>query len=280
MTPDELQRERIRQRLLMEAIRSGGPEALQGWARAPARADLARGVAVYVANAGMHAELALAARYPTVQALIGEEGFAQLARALWRAEPPTRGDLGQWGAGLAAFMAGDPQLADEPFLPDVARLDNAVSRAGGAPDRSPDLSTLMRLGDTDPGRLVLRGAPGAAVIASPQPVVSIWQAHHDPVLRLRPDRFDPVRQAWAESRGETAWVWRREWAVHVAAIDAVTAAFNQLALVEAWPLGPALDRMAASAATADFSFETWLARAAAEQWLLGADVLALEGPPC
>lgn len=265
---DDLNREHVRQRLLMQALRSGRPGVLAGWVRAPARANLARGLAVYGANAAVNAERALAARYPTVQALIGEESFEPMARAFWQQQPPERGDLAQWGDGLPAFLAEAPQLASEPYLADVARLDAAVARAEGAADVEPDLSTLMRLGDTDADRLVLRPAPGLALVASAHPVVAIWRAHHDPLQRAQPDPFAEAREALAARRAETALVWRQGWVVRVAAVEAPTAEFVQRALRMAQPLAGALE-------LPGFDFEDWLAPAVAEGLLARVDVTTM-----
>lgn len=264
-TRDELNREQIRQRLLMQALRSGQPGVLAGWTRAPARADLARGLAVYTANAGVNAERALAARYPTVLAMLGDETFAPMARAVWRQSPPARGDLAQWGDTLPAFLADAEQLAELPYLADVARLDDAVTRAEGAADVEPDLTTLLRLGDTEADRLVLRPAPGLALVASAHPVVTIWRAHHDAQQAALADPFAAAREALAEQRAETALVWRKGWAVRVAEVDAPTAAFLRLAFGQAQPLAAALD-------VPGFDFEHWLAPAVADGLLVRIDV--------
>ncbi|MEX8495446.1 putative DNA-binding domain-containing protein [Sphaerotilus sp.] len=264
-TAEAIQREQIRQRLLMQALRTGQPGALTGWTRAPARADLVRGLAVYTANAAVHAEQALGARYPTVRAMLGDETFVPMARAVWRQGPPSRGDLAQWGEALPAFLAGAEQLAELPYLADVARLDDAVMQAAGSADAAPDLSTLMRLGDTEPDRLVLRPAPGLALVDSVYPVATVWRAHHDPRQTAQPDPFADARAALAEQRAETALVWREGWGVRVAVVDAPTADFLRRALTQAQPLAEALD-------VPGFDFARWLAPAVADGLLVRIDV--------
>lgn len=266
MSPDDARRrEQIRQRMLMQALRTGQPGALTGWTRAPARADLARGLTVYAANAAVNAERALAARYPTVQAMLGDETFAPMARAFWRHSPPARGDLAQWGDDLPAFLADAAQLAELPYLADVARLDDAVARGEGAADVAPDLSTLMRLGDTDPERLVLRPAPGLGLVESAHPVVTVWRAHHDPQQTALADPFAEARLALAGQRAETALVWRQGWVVRVAAVEAPTAEFLRCALLQAHPLAEALD-------VPGFEFAQWLAPAVADGLLVRLDL--------
>lgn len=139
----------------------------------------ARGLKVYQANGHALAQSALQAAYPVVAQLIGDEGFADLVRALWHAYPPQRGDVAQWGADLAGFLENSAQLQDEPYLPDVARVEWALHLCAGAPDAEPDLTTLALLTTQAPEQLQLRLAPGCAVLRSTWPVASIVGAHLD-----------------------------------------------------------------------------------------------------
>lgn len=221
----------------------------------------ARGLAAYRANAAAAAERALAAACPTVQQLLGEETFAAVARRLWQAAPPTRGDLAQWGDALPAWLEQDTALADEPFLADVARVDLAVHRAEMAPDAVLDPARLARLSDIDAARLQLRLAPGAALLISDHPVATIWQAHRS----VAPDRFAPVRAAVAAGRGEPAFVWRQGWRGQVAALTPDQAIFT-VALLAGASLADALDAAPA------LYFETWLLQALDLQWLSDVEI--------
>jgi hypothetical protein len=95
---------------------------------------LRRGLQAYRANAGALAERALAAAYPDRAQLLGDESFAGMARAYWHHHAPVLGDVARWGAELPAFIAAAEQLAEEPYLADVARLDWAVHMAQSAAD--------------------------------------------------------------------------------------------------------------------------------------------------
>lgn len=139
----------------------------------------ARGLKVYQANGHALAQSALLAAYPVVAQLLGDESFADLARALWHAQPPARGDVAQWGGGLAVFLETSAQLQDEPYLPDVARVEWALHRCAGAADAEADLSTLALLTTHEPDQLYLRLSPGSAVVQSAWPVASIVGAHLD-----------------------------------------------------------------------------------------------------
>ncbi len=239
-------REAQRQQALLRALWRDAPaQALAGWMHEPARIDA--GLSAYRANAGAHAERALAAAYPTLQRLIGEESFAALARAHWQADPPLRGDLGSWGAGLPAFIADDAQLATEPYLADMARLDWAVHQAGQAADAQ-DAQGLSLLAEADPQRLHLRLQPGCALLVSAYPIATIWLAHHG----SGDDAFAAARTALAARQAETALVQRQGWRAAVRALPPAEARFTR-ALLRALPLADAL-----RAGSGDFDFQAWL----------------------
>jgi hypothetical protein len=259
--PTAIDREALRQQMLLRALwrDRGAPLALRGWLRESGDEALDRSLAVYRSNAGAGAERALATAFPTIAALLGEPSFEALARDFWQHRPPARGDLGEWGEALPAFIADKESLATEPYLADSARLDWAVhraSRAADAPDAPPDLA---RLADADPAALRLVLVPGCALVDSRWPIASIWLAHQ----RHDEGRFDAVRAAFAEHRGERAFVARDGFAVKVHALDASEAAFARALLAQApVSLAAALD-----AAGPSFDFAHWLARALRDGWL-------------
>lgn len=240
------EREALRQQMLLRALwRDARPGVVGGWMRDGAR--FARGLEAYRSNAGALAERALAAAFPTVQQIVGEESFAALARAFWRAAPPDKGDMARWGGTLPAFIEGDAQLATEPYLADIARVDWAVHACEHAADPQAPAG-LERLNDCDPARTRLRLQPGCALVVSAHPVVAIWQAHRS----AAEDRFAPVRAAFADGRAENALVVRRGWLGAVQALDDAGARFTA-ALLRGEPLAAAL-----GAAGASFAFEPWL----------------------
>jgi hypothetical protein len=246
MTPD-LQREALRQQMLLRALLGDArPAVVEGWLR-DTPALKRRGLQAYRANAGALAERALAAAYPTVAPLLGDEAFAALARAHWQADPPLHGDVATWGAGLPAFIAAADQLAPEPYLADVARLDWAVHQADRAADDLAPAVGLPLLASHDPIALRLQLRAGHAVLLSPHPVHAIWAAHRSDA----PDRFDPVRQAFAEARADAVRVRLDGLRVTVDPIPPDHARFEQALLA-----GDDL-ALAVAAAGDGFDFEPW-----------------------
>lgn len=256
------------QRLVQALWRRGSDAALAPWLRDD-DARRARGLSAYRANASAMAARALAAAYPTVAALVGEEAMQAIAAAHWLRCPPERGDLALFGESLADALAADPRLADLPYLADVARLDWAAHRCESAADAGPATIGLDHLADTDPALLALDLQPATAVIASRWPIVTIRKAHE--AASTQPDRFADAREALARGDAQAAIVWRRGWRVHVECLRESDRRFTA-ALLEARTLAAALD-----AAGADFDFESWLVRALREGWLACVRKLSYPG---
>lgn len=146
------------QRALLQALfgAASDAEALKTLTADHAMPTSARGLKSYQSNAHMLSERVLVAAYPVVTAILSPESMGQLARALWHRHPPVRGDLARWGADLPGFIAASPQLAELPWLADVARIEWALHAAataanvadGVAEDGSPasaDLTSLALL---------------------------------------------------------------------------------------------------------------------------------------
>jgi hypothetical protein len=157
--------------------------------------------AVYRNNVALSLTRALEASFPTVRKLVGEEFFAALAGDFLRAHPPSSRMLMLYGEEMPGFLARFQPVAHLGYLPDVARLDQAMRESYHAADSRPlSEAEFQRLVGSDIARLRLRLAPPLRLVRSPWPVVSIWEANHEggasprPVaedaLVLRPE-FDP-----------------------------------------------------------------------------------------
>jgi hypothetical protein len=119
---------------------------------------------------------ALAATFPTVQALVGTDFFRGLARAFVGHTLPLQPVLTEYGADFPAFIAGCEAARDLPYLADVARLDWALNVAFHAPPngrlQATDLSAVPA--ERLPS-LSLALAPGAVVVGSRYPLDRIWE---------------------------------------------------------------------------------------------------------
>jgi hypothetical protein len=157
---------------------------------------------------------ALAARFPVTQALVGEEFFRAMARIHARQAPPRSPVMLHYGSAFPDFVAAFPPAAAVPYLADVARLEDARSRAYHAADVVPlgaaefAAVTAEHLGDAR-----VRMHPAAAILRSGHPVVSIWSAHQEQ---------HPSAVAWEP---EDALVTRPRLEVEVRRLRPGTAAF-------------------------------------------------------
>ena len=238
------------QRALLRAVwASDSPSALNYIANfaEDTLASTQRGLNCYRANGFALAQRALPAAFPVLAQLVGEDGFAALAADFWQQQPPQHGDIAQWGAALPAFVQASEQLADVPYLADVAEVEWALHGAATAADTVPDLASLQLLAGTDPATLALVLCEPVVCIASEWPVVSIVNAHRigqppleDISLRLRANTHSGARV------GECALVWRqglRPMLREAAAgeVDFITALQRGAGLVAALQASPLLD---------------------------------------
>ncbi len=216
-----------------------------------------RGLQAYRANGHALAERALAAAYPVLAELMGQENFSALARHFWTEHPPLRGDMACWGGELAEFVDAAPQLADEPYLADVARLEWLTHLAASAADVETDLPSFALLASSDPAPVTLVLGAGVALLASAYPVASIVNAHllGQPTLQQAGERL-------REGCAEHALVWRQGLRP---CMRSSTAVEHQLlsGLITGEPLVDALQAvsMAGGSKAPAFDFNTWLGEA-------------------
>jgi hypothetical protein len=123
-------------------------------------------------------EKTLAAAFPVLQALVGEEFFAALARAYGEAYPSKSGDLNQFGAQFSRFLAEFPHVAQYPYFPDVAALEWHLHRAYYAPDGMSLLPhQLAAYSALELEKACLCLHPACALMVSDWALLPLWQAH-------------------------------------------------------------------------------------------------------
>lgn len=124
---------------------------------------------------------ALAANYPAIVRLVGEEWFRSAALIHGSAEPPESVCLIEYGRGFADFLSTFGPAAELPYLSEVARLDRFWTECHIAADEAPlEAAMLATLGEVDLLQSSLR--PRASVRwhwSASQPAYSIWQANRE-----------------------------------------------------------------------------------------------------
>jgi hypothetical protein len=207
----------------------------------------------------VHANLrgALASVYPVVLRLVGEAFFAEAARLHARAMPSTSGDLNDYGARFAEFLAAYPHASGLAYLPDVARLEWALHESHGAAEAPMcDFTALASVPPESRGRIRLRLHPAVRLLESSHPILAIWEANQ-PERDGTPQRVagpDRVRVRRDEGATLPELVGELEWTLLAAIARGATLdeAATDLGDAAADFLGPALLRLATSGVVCSF----------------------------
>ena len=103
---------------------------------------------------------ALAANYPVVRNLCGDESFFGLAAGYVGHRPPAEPRLNTYGEGFEADLRSHAALQNSPYVADVAAVERLVTEALFAPDAIPlEMGRVEHVLRTRPG---LEAAPGDA----------------------------------------------------------------------------------------------------------------------
>lgn len=122
---------------------------------------------------------ALAANFPTVQRLVGDDWFTGAAAEFARQHPPHDPVLAHYGAEFPSFLAQFPPAMMLPYLSAVAQLDriwmDAYFAADDTPSRADDLQGLDEAGLFN---CKLSFHPTARYGRFAHSAVTIWLANH------------------------------------------------------------------------------------------------------
>jgi Putative DNA-binding domain len=120
---------------------------------------------------------ALRLSFPATFRLVAADCFEGAARLFMEEQPPRCANLDDYGADFPNFLARFPPAALLAYLPDVARLEWAVSRALHAPDAEPlDFAELAALAEDEQARVRFVPHPSATLVCADHPADAIWRA--------------------------------------------------------------------------------------------------------
>jgi hypothetical protein len=164
------------QQQFARALQDGSAAA--DWSSLPfTEFDAEARLAVHISTRVATLTRALALTFPAVRLLVGAEFFEGAAQIFIAQMPPESACLNDYGADFALFLQSFAPAAHLGYLPDVARVEWAVSRALHARD-APALE-LSRLAGLDaPSLSALRFVPHASIqmLSLPAPADLIWRA--------------------------------------------------------------------------------------------------------
>jgi len=121
---------------------------------------------------------ALAARYPVVRRMAGDESFRAVAHRFVMVEPPRSLVLLHYGETFPRFLRSFGHGASFEYLADIAELEMAREKAYRAADACPlGAQELSALPINRLDALRVRLHPSVSLVASRFPVVTIWEAN-------------------------------------------------------------------------------------------------------
>lgn len=109
------------------AALGGAPSALSPWLASREAAE--PGLSVYRNTIARACVDALAANFPTVAAMVGEDWFRAAAALFAREAPPAHAALLDYGEDFATWLDRFPPAQDLPYLAGIAHLDRLWTEA-------------------------------------------------------------------------------------------------------------------------------------------------------
>jgi hypothetical protein len=153
----------------------GQPVELPIRAATAARAE--SGLAVYRNNVMSSLIKAVAARFPTVRRLLGEDRFLESVRRFIAAEPPRSPLLLEYGDGFPQFLRS---IGDDACIADIADLEVARGKAYHAADAVPlPPQAFAAIPAKRLAGLRLTFHPSVSLLQSRFPIVALWQANQE-----------------------------------------------------------------------------------------------------
>jgi hypothetical protein len=189
-----------------------------------------RRFAVYRNNVVVGLIRAMESNFPAVRRLLGETYFGGLAREFVLVHPPQSPLMFLYGAAFPAFLSQQDDLAQYPYLADVASLETLMRESHHAEDASilrSDVLTTLTPAQLETVRFVAH--PAARFLRSDYPVGAITAINRDGA-DVQLDIATP----------ETVFVMRPEYDVSLSATDPVSGGFL-IALLQGESLGDAAD---------------------------------------
>ncbi len=183
---------------------------------------------------------ALRLSFPAIERLVGADFFAVAAQRFIVASPPRAADLNQYGEGFAGFLASFEAAASVPYLPDVARLEWAMSRALHAPPASPLTPEALNVVPPEhQADLRFHAHSTLSLLSLRYPAHAIWEA----VLAADDDDRDTRLAAIdLESAGARLAVLRSDGALEIEALSGPAFELAQT-LMDGCTLGEALEHI-------------------------------------
>jgi hypothetical protein len=203
-----------------------------------------RRYAVYRNNVTVSLIRAIESNFPVVRRLLGEQYFAGLAREFVQKHPPKSPLMFQYGAAFGDYLKAEEDLAEYPYLCDVAKLEQQMRLSYHEAD-APTLpaTALTQISEDELMDARFAPHPAMAIIDSNFAIHSIYRANHG-------DLAEPVDDV---ARAEFVLIVRPKCDVELIALDRAQSVFLR-SLSAGRTLGTSAD--AAFEVSEDFDLST------------------------
>jgi len=147
----------------------------------------------------------LAAAFPAIKRLLGEDFFYPLCDRFFWDRPVAAPDLNDYGEEFSAFLQDFPALQDYPYLGDVAKVEWVWQRIWYEKEDAPfDFAGFEKASAQEDFSPRFRLASAAGFVWSSYPVVTIWQANRE---ENKPESEETIH---LDKGPEGCFLWRKE----------------------------------------------------------------------
>lgn len=154
-----------------------GTRAIEAEVVGSARVPLETRLGIYAGAYGSRLIDALAASYPALAALLGEEDFRILGGRYVRAHDSRYFSIRDYGGELEAFLGAHPDYAEVPLLAELACWEWTLCAVFDAADAAPlPAAALTRVAPADWARLRFTWHPSVRRLALRWNVPQLWKA--------------------------------------------------------------------------------------------------------
>ena len=120
----------------------------------------------------------LAAIYPVIQKLVGEQFFNYACHEFIKDNPSKQGNLHEYGSEFAQFLQEFEPAKSLTYLADMARLEWAYHQVFHEADAGKfDIQALQEVNAEDYEHLIFSLHPATRLLMSRYPLTKIWQAN-------------------------------------------------------------------------------------------------------
>nr|WP_136251771.1 DNA-binding domain-containing protein [Ningiella ruwaisensis] len=148
------------------------------------------GLDVYRNNYFENGIRALSITFTSVFKLMDESNFRALSKEFLNAYPKTEFDWADYGEAFPSFMMSHANLAQTPYLAEVAEMDWHIHQIARVQDLSFDADSFNLLQSVPPDEIAFKAAPGLSIKAFYFPVIELHHLAHDERLQQPGERRD------------------------------------------------------------------------------------------